>query len=242
MKILQSVKKFFEKTFFHPKWRCVCCGKEIFNEEAYCNECLQNLPYIKEKFCNHCGRQTIDNEEYCSTCKNILVSIDKSRSVFNYKPPINKLILKAKYHGDKYLLKIFAEELEKLYLKNEFKVDALCYVPMTKKAKRKRTYNQAEILCRELASKINFPVVDCLEKRIETQKQAKLDRAGRLKNLENAFFVTDRKAVKGKSLLLVDDVTTTGSTAEAVAYKLKKAGASKIYLLTVASVEPIDKY
>ncbi len=242
MRVWQFVKKLFEKAFFYPKWCCVSCGKEIFNDKAFCDDCQQNLPYIKDKFCNHCGRKTIENEEYCSTCKNVVVSIDKGRSAFNYRPPISKLILKAKYHGDKYLFKVFSSELEKVYFENNFNVDYFTFVPMTNKSKRKRGYNQSEIMCRELSNKIGIPVLDCIEKRLETLNQAKLDRAGRLKNLQNAFHVINRKFVKEKAILLVDDVTTTGSTAQAIAYKLKRAGASKVYLLTVASVEPIDKF
>ena len=76
----------------------------------------------------------------------------------------------------------------------------------------------------------------------ETKRQATLSRDDRLKNLKGAFRVKNKKEIKDKTVLIVDDVTTTGATGEAVAEKLKKAGAKAVYLLTVASLPPKDKY
>ena len=237
-----KLKDFFKKYFFNPSWRCLSCNKEIFTEDYFCADCAKTLPYVKPPICNHCGRAVIGEEEYCSTCKNILVDIDKSRSVFNYKDTVAKLIKRAKYNGKRFILDYFACELANLYVKENFAVDYITYVPMTKKALRKRGYNQSQYLANGVGNKVGVPVIDCLAKTKETVRQAKLTRNERLKNLQGAFSVTMRKEVKGKSILLIDDVTTTGSTAQVIAHRLKRAGASKVYVLTVASVPPIENY
>ncbi len=233
--------KALKKYLYNPKWRCLACGREIF-EDDFCDECLKTLPYNDGVICNHCGRAVVGAENYCSTCKGILVALDKCRSVFVYKSPISGLIKKMKYDNKKYLVDIFAEHLSKIYFKNYFNADGLTFVPMTKKAKRNRGYNQSELLAEKVAEKTGVPVLDCLIKVKETERQAKLGRVERIKNLIDAFRVADKKAVKDKSIVIVDDVSTTGATAEALAEKLKKAGAKNVSLITIASVPPIDNY
>lgn len=242
MKLFGVVRDFIKKTFYYPKWRCICCGKEVFNDEYDCGDCKKSLPFIEGAICSHCGRKVIASEAYCSTCKNKLTATDKARSVFNYEKPVNSLLKRAKYENAKYLLSFFAEYMTSAYFKNYFNSDALCFVPMTDKSFRKRGYNQSKILAEEISQKIGVPVIDVIDKVIETKRQAKLSADQRRKNLLTAFRITDRKLVKGKNLLIIDDVTTTGSTAEAIAIKLKKAGAKTVSLLTAASVPPLDNY
>lgn len=242
MGIINFLAKFFHKYLYYPKWKCICCGKEIFDNQLFCDQCKDKLPFIVGSICNHCGRKTLQSETYCSTCKNIIISVDKCRSVFEYKGPIVKLILQSKYYGQKYLLKIFAKYLAEAYWKNYFNADFLCYVPMNKSAQKERGYNQSEILCRELSKIINVPTIDCLERKKKVKRQAQLDRKARLNNLKDVFSVKSRKSVKDKVILCIDDVTTTGATSQAIAEKLKQANAQKVYFLTIASVAPRDGY
>lgn len=242
MDFLGDLSSFIKKFFFNPKWRCNQCGKEIFEEGYFCEECYENLPFNNEFICNHCGRKVKGKEDYCSTCKNVLTSIDKGRSVFNYEGQIRKLITLAKYNGRKFLFQAFAKEMSELYLKNNFNADLLCFVPATDKSLKKRGYNQSKILAELLSERIGVPISECLIKTEETPRQAKLNRSQRMKNLQGVFRVNNKKQIKDKTIVLVDDVTTTGSTAEIVASVLKKAGAKTVYLLTVASVPPKDGY
>lgn len=233
----------FEKAFFNSKWKCLLCGEEIFDEsKSFCEKCEQGLPFNDGAICAHCGRKVIVSETYCSTCKGVLTSLDMCRSCFNYEKPISKLIQDLKYHNKRYLADYFSERLSLLYFKNYFNADAFVFVPMTKKALRKRGYNQSEILARKVSEKTNVPVLDCIVKTKDTKRQATLTRVERLKNLDNAFKIIDKKAVKDKSLVLVDDVSTTGATAQTIAHRLKRAGALKVYLITVASTPPKEKY
>lgn len=242
MRFKELFSKFLDKYFYNPKWRCVICGKEIFEDKYVCEECEKELPFNNGAICDHCGRKVISFENYCSTCKGILVSLDTCRSVYSYEKPISGLIKKAKYNDARYLLEFFAQDLANIYLQNYFNADYLTFVPMTEKAERKRGYNQSKILCEAVSKKTGVPIVDCLKKVEETKRQATLNRKERLKNLEKAFRVYNRKLLKDKKIVIVDDVTTTGATAEIIASRLKKAGAKQVFLITVASTPPIDKY
>ncbi|MBE5737242.1 MAG: ComF family protein [Clostridiales bacterium] len=238
----KKISKKFTDYFFNPNWRCLNCGREVFEGQEFCEECLKTLPYNDGAICDHCGRKLVVFSNYCSTCKGKLVDLDKCRSVFNYAPPINKLIKHAKYDNAKYLLDYFAKQLSNLYFQSYFNADYLTFVPMTKKAEKRRGYNQSKLLAEKLCERINVQVLDCLVKTKETKRQATLTANERRKNLTDAFKVVDKKSIKGKSVLIVDDVTTTGATAQILAQKLKGVGATNVYLITVASVPPFDKY
>ena len=242
MSFIKKIKNFIAELFFNARWRCNVCGKEIFDGKYFCQECESKLPFNDGIICAHCGRKTIAPESYCSTCKEKLVALDKCRSAFVYDGEIAKLIKKAKFGGKRYILEIFSSYLSNCYFKHYFNSDVIVYVPMTKKALRKRGYNQSQILAQLVSDKVGVPTVDCIEKIKDTKRQATLDRAQRLKNLEGAFKITSRSMIKDKSVLIIDDVTTTGSTAEVIAERLKRAGASIVNLLTVASVPPKAGY
>ena len=243
MSFREKFNAFIRKYFVNPKWRCLACGKEIFDSKEYfCTECKDNLPFNDKAICDHCGRKVLTFEDYCSTCKGVLVSLDKCRSVFNYEMPINMLIKRLKYDNARYLKDYFIEQLYLVYLKHYFNADIITCVPMTAKAFKKRGYNQSQLLAVGLAEKVNVAYMDLLEKTKETVRQVKLGRTDRLKNFLDVFKVKDKKLVKDKSVLIVDDVSTTGATGQAIAEKLKKAGAKQVFLLTVASVPPIQKY
>lgn len=242
MKLRQLISKFFRTHVFNPEWQCAVCGKENFDGGYVCAECEAKLCYNDGAICLHCGRKVLVSGSYCSTCAEHMISVDMARSVYSYEGDVRKLIKNLKYDNKRFLADYFADKLAMIYLKNYFNADFLTFIPMTEKAKKRRGYNQSEILANKVSKKIGVEVKVVLEKVKETERQAKLGRKERLKNLDGAFKVVDRKAVKGKTVVIVDDVTTTGSTAEVIASRLKRAGAERVYLITVASTPPIDKY
>lgn len=237
-----AFERFFKKYLYNPAWKCSVCGKEIFDGKYFCTECEEKFPYNNKYICSHCGRQTIAATAYCSTCSEVLTAIDRGRSVFTYEGDIPLLIMGMKYDNRRYLVDYFAEKLSFLYLQNYFNADYLTYVPMTDDAKSRRGYNQSELLAQKVSELTGVPVSHCVIKVKETKRQAKLKRKERLKNLEGAFKINDKTSVKGKTFVIIDDVSTTGATAQAVAERLKKAGAQYVYLLSVASTPPYDKY
>ena len=234
--------RIFKKHIFNADWQCLNCGREIFGKEKFCEQCLSELPVNDKYICGHCGRAVIASENYCTTCKNNLVALDKCRSYFVYEKPISTLIQRLKYSNQRFLVDYFADCLKFTYLQNYFNTDYFVYVPMTEKAEKRRGFNQSKLLAIALSKRTEIPVFDGLVKVKETKRQATLGRKDRLKNLHDCFRVQNKKDAVGKTFVIVDDVTTTGATAEVIAERLKKAGAKTVYLITVASTPPIDKY
>lgn len=242
MQILQRIKSFFKKYILNDKWRCLNCGKEIFNDARFCDECYKILPFNDHAICDHCGREVLAFTNYCLTCKERLLSIDKGRSVFTYAKPISTMIKKLKYGNHRYIAEYFIEVLSFTYLKNYFNADLITYVPMTEKALRRRGYNQSQILAKGVSERVNVKLFEGIVKIKDTERQATLKKDERLKNLIGAFKINEKREIKGKVVVIIDDVTTTGATAEAIASCLKKAGAKIVYLITVASLPSKDKY
>lgn len=242
MGLIGFIKKFLNKNAFNPKWKCLVCGKEIFDGGNFCSDCKAKLPFNDKSICDHCGRELTVPQSYCTTCKGELLSTDFMRSAFSYKPPISSLIKDLKYFNKRYLAIAFSEYLADIYFKNFITADYITCVPMTENAYRKRGFNQSELMAKGVAEKVGVPYANLLYKKNETQRQAKLDKAQRLRNLKDAFRVISKPQVKGKTIVIIDDVATTGATGEAVASKLKSAGAEKVILLTVASVPPKNGY
>jgi len=220
---------------------CNNCFREIFGgegigESLFCPDCYAHLPFNGKSICAHCGRSTLEPVKFCDDCTGIEWTYHSARSPFYYAMPVDKLIRAQKYGGRRYLAEVFSPFLAETFLKSFSEADALVFVPMTKKAIKKRGYNQSELLARQLSKRVGLPVLDVMEKKADTTRQAKLTRSERLMNLKGIFSVTDKAAVRDKRVVVVDDVLTTGATAESMAYSLKKAGAKCIYVLTVASV------
>jgi ComF family protein len=116
--------------------------------------------------------------------------------------------------------------------------EAVVFTPMTKERESERGYNQAEILADEFCKIVGLPILkEALVKTKETARQATISTAKqRRENLNGSFKVVNKSAVKGKNILLIDDVMTTGATVEILCELLKKAGAQSVTVLTVASV------
>lgn len=238
---MQKIKDFFNKTIeylFPLKHTCNSCGREIFNDQYFCEECEKQIVYNDKIICNHCGRKSFNFEEYCSSCSGRETYYEKARSVYVYAPPISTLIARLKYAKKKYLAKIFAQKMALVYYSNFFNCEGVVFTPMTKDRESARGYNQAKVLAQEFCKITKLDLIDgALIKTKETPRQATISKAKeRRENLKGSFKVDGYEKVKGKTLLLIDDVMTTGATVEIICETLLKAGATKVFVLTVASV------
>ena len=229
--------KFFNwlsEQIFPENYTCEICGCEIFDGKRLCAECAKTVTFNDGETCPVCGRKT-ESSSLCLECKALAPSYEKAVSAIVYKDGGAKLVHKFK-NGGAYLKEYFADLLKD---KCECFTDAdcICFVPMTSKAERNRGYNQAELLAKSLSERLNIPLLkDGLSKVKATEPQKSLKRYERENNLKGCFKA-ERKAVKDKTILLIDDVLTTGATAEMICTELKRKGAKKVYLATVASVE-----
>ena len=222
---------------------CHCCGADqaASDKMPLCENCLNGLVEPGPHVCARCGINLPDGGNYCYSCRGSKAGGFKCsiiRSALVFTPELRGLVHGFKYSGRVYLQKFLAEKMREAFDKTpEFQtVDVICPVPLHALKLRKRGYNQSALLAQILARDKNIFYGDkILERNKNTSVQAKLKKAERIKNVENAFVC--RADVKGKTILLIDDVATTGSTLEACAAALKTAKAKKVYALTLAREE-----
>ncbi len=225
-----------EKLLFDPSLTCAACGAELFGEEPFCPHCLKTLPFNSGSVCSKCGRKTGGDYPVCLECKARMPVYDRARSVFSYEGEVVRLIKKLKT-GGKYLGKIFGECMAKIAEKEFSACDFAVFVPMTEKAEKKRGYNQSRLLAEEVCAAAGIPLEgEVLVKTRETGEQKWLSKKERAHNLAGSFRVHERKKCRDKRILVIDDVMTTGATANAIASSLRAAGAKEVCLLTAASV------
>ncbi len=218
---------------FVNDYKCIICNREIVKNSRYsmCNSCLKKLPYITHS-CNVCGG-SIKQGNLCLNCKHTLPSVTKNISVFDYSAPLDNLVYGLKYGNKKYLAKYLSNLMVDKFLESKLDIDFIIPVPMHKVRLTERGYNQAELLCISFKD-VKLEIKDNIVERIvNTVSQASLPREKRLVNLTNVFKITDKKSVKNKNILIIDDVYTTGTTVSEIAKVLMKAGAKKVYSLTL---------
>ncbi len=218
---------------FPKKFTCLACKKEIKEGDILCDECRKDFVMIKsDRACKRCGQEIFGEGDYCMDCKNKDVEFERNYAVFAYKGGVRRIIHRLKFGGGKYLVDFLGECLERKYKDIEEEIDLITFVPMTKKDLRKRGYNQSKLLAEYLSKKTGIDVVDVIEKRKQTKQQVGLNFKKRRENLRGCFAPTAK--LIGKTVLVVDDVCTTGATLSEIARVLKKAGAKRVITLTLA--------
>lgn len=176
----------------------------------------------------------------CLECKRELPVYTAARSAFVYGGEIVGLVRRFKT-GAKYLARTFARETEPVFRAEYDFSDFIVSVPMSGESLRRRGYNQSALLADELSVRLGIEHrAAALVKTRDTAAQKFLTLGEREKNLTGSFRVHERKACEGKTILLVDDVLTTGATANAVSRVLFAAHAARVLVLTVASVPQRD--
>ncbi len=226
-----SVLREITETLFPSDIKCAICGREIVpTRYGLCDECKLE---INNNYCLRCGRHKVGIGDYCGECSELVLYFDEARSAVNYDGNAKVLVRRLKFGNAAYLAHMFVQHMLDIILVSDWDIDCVTYVPLHKSGKKKRGYNQAELIARELAEKIDIRCEDLLDKVKSTPNQAKLNRDMRLENPKGAFAV---KQIPPEHVLLIDDVLTTGSTASECSRVLKKAGAKVVYVLTFASV------
>lgn len=220
---------------FAPTSRCLNCGKDVFDETGFCADCAKDVVFNNGKTCKRCGVGIDGAEDYCGNCAFDKVYFDKAYSVFSYEGAVQKAILSMKFNNMGLYAKVFAKYLVFLSEKYKLEYDLVTFTPMSVKAKRKRRYNQAQLLAGYFCDILDKDAlcVETIVKTKETTAQEQLSRTERKTNLVGAYKIN--ADVKGKRVLVIDDVKTTGATLNECAKVLKNAGATTVIGLTVAS-------
>lgn len=201
-----------------------------------CREKLEKLT-IRQPKCMQCGKPVrYKEQEYCHDCAHTHHYYDRGVGLWLHKEPVNTSIYQFKYHNQRVFGSYYAKEILKQHEKliRSWNPNLIIPIPLHKKRRRKRGYNQAEILARELGNLLAIPVdTDVLQRIRYTDPQKMLDHKKRRRNLQRAFAV--KKSMENvRSVVLIDDIYTTGSTIDAAAKALKERGVLKVYFLTIS--------
>ncbi len=224
--------------------RCIFCRKllPLNTSQSVCRECMNSLPFVLAyPRCRRCGRPVLAGEKLCQHCKDDKTSPYLGISApYLYEEPVRSAILRFKRERYRGYAQLFAEHI-KVLLSHDCPgrvFDLVVSAPPRRKRMRKEGYDQAAQLGKTLAKKLGIPYLpSVLCQREHREKQSSLSREERHSNILGNIKVVKAKAVLGKRILLVDDVTTTGATLKEAAKMLRKAGAKEIYCATAAIVE-----
>ena len=217
---------------------CVNCKK--FGDYL-CTDCFARLSFDTKNICLPCGKPSYNGITH-PVCEGRYV-VEGSFTGVVFNSISKKLIYQFKYKPHLSSLSLFIGDLfyESLIQNEEFNkiIDLqLIFVPipLSSAKLRKRGYNQAEILAKNLSKKLSFSIVNCLERVKETKSQFELNKEERRKNMAGAFRLKKefKDYIKNKNILLVDDVLTTGATMSEAGKILKKSGAKKVWALAFA--------
>jgi len=239
MLINHSIRLGSTKTHFSV-WRLldwiyppVCCGCGKIGFEI-CPDCFSRIDLLESvRTCQCCGK-AIKRNSLCRECASEPPSFTQLKSWGVYSDVLQKIVTRIKYKRGFGLVEYLTQPLVDMIANWKISVDMLVPVPLGQQRLRSRGYNQTALFAKPLAQKLHIPYYPQALTRIkETQSQVGLHAAERRKNLAGAFRA-NQDCCKDKTVLLVDDIATTGSTLNECSNALEQAGANKIYCFTVA--------
>lgn len=229
------MKEILREALYPRGIKCIVCDAELRESSRFelCDKC--KLPH-NDNFCTVCGRGILSQNAVCDTCKQNTYAFAAARSSCRYTDAAATLVHRLKFREAKYLAPVLAEHMADTFFKTDWQPNVVTFVPMHKSRQRMRGYNQSALLAREVAERVRLPFAQALVKAKKTKSLVGVSGKLRAQIVKDSFAVNKDVPLDGKTVLLVDDVLTTGATASECARMLRKAGAEKVYVLTFASV------
>jgi ComF family protein len=218
--------------------QCLLCNEAADDATPICIGCEADLPWLGDH-CQTCALPLPAAGLTCGQCLQHPPAFEQVIAPWTYGFPIDSLITRFKHNAKwpfgRLLGELLAQSLHHRFDEALERPDALLPVPLASKRLRQRGFNQAAMLARWLSASLDIPCDDQSLKRIQdTSAQQDLNADARKKNLRNAFALVADAPIKGRHLALVDDVLTTGATAQALARLLMDAGAARVDVYCLA--------
>ncbi|HOK04167.1 MAG TPA: ComF family protein [Victivallales bacterium] len=217
---------------------CYLCKNKKNISAKLCPDCREKIPIIKEPICPGCGGENDGILELCPKClKEDPRPWSQAIAISNYINPIDQIIKDFKYNGKTYYAKLLGELASEILIQRKVRADYIVPIPLHWTRQFIRGYNQSQLIADVISIKTKIPILNLLKRVKKTPKQANLSREERKKNLNNAFKLNDFKRAKFKigTIVLFDDVLTTGSTLESAALTILDANiCEKINILVIA--------
>jgi ComF family protein len=224
------------------------CGKyKLFNREPICHECWAKATPIKDPVCKKCGlpiesmdQSGLEGPYLCSICRQREWAFDMARAGFVFDGPVRDAGHMLKYHGHfrigAWLGKKMSERLRSTFYHKENEEAVLIVpVPLSPDRLKDREFNHSFTLAEPISRAFGFPInTSILQRRSGLRPQVGLTPKERWSNVRGAFSIKGSELIKGKRIILVDDVLTTGATSNECARVLKKSGAAKVEVLVLA--------
>ncbi len=227
----------------YPK-KCHICLDFLDDSETklpdVCDNCFTSFPALTHPFCSICGvpfASKVEEDHLCEKCIRTRPFYDELRAPYLYEDKIMEAIHRLKYSGKSYLAKSMGRILADFLKERISDIEGMIMipVPLHKRKLRQRGFNQSVLLVKSISRLLNLETDYFTLMRIRyTETQTGLSLEERRKNVKGAFEVTDNTVLKGKSVILVDDVATTGNTINECARVLKKAGCERVVGLTLS--------
>lgn len=216
--------------------RCpVCGGVAMPKGRLICPACLKQLSFVSSPACMKCGKEIGSREqEYCADCIRRKKSFTRGFALLNYDSRAAASMAAVKYHNKREYLDFYARAAV-LRFKKQFRqagIQVIVPVPVHASRLKTRGFNQAAVLAEKLSAELGIPWEELLIRVKKTDPQKSLGSAERLKNLRGAFEA-EQEAGKWERVLLVDDIYTTGSTAEICSRALLKTGVKQVFVFAV---------
>ncbi len=228
MKIYDKITRLISDCFFGRK--CAVCNKPIALLTDYCPDCEVQLKRVPKELNE--GWSRLSGVKILPKVKTYL---DGYAAPFYYLLGSEALILNYKLKKRSELSHIISDEMFEVYksVYSGISFDFICAVPMRKVDLRTKGFDHTEVLSEKLSEKCNIDYIPALKQIKDKLPQHELSAALRIKNVRNIYSVCDDVSVLNKTILLVDDICTTGSSINEAARTLKRAGAKKVYCLVV---------
>lgn len=222
----------FASSILFPN-RCIFCNEPIDPFADYCESCGKSVPFIKGEICTHCGAAIDD----CECNKKKSVYYDKVAAPLYYEGDVKSCIHRFKFKDERLTAKPLARLMSKTLKENfdDINFDLVTYIPMYKSKERKRGFNQSRLLAKEISKLCGIPFADkLLVKLYNTDNQHDCSALERTGNLIGVFDVDQAYDLKGKTVLLIDDVKTSGATLNECGKMLYLNDVKSVICLTAA--------
>ncbi|MDO4295929.1 MAG: ComF family protein [bacterium] len=222
--------------FLYPRCCPVCDEIVLPKGDKICPDCLKKLHFVHSPTCKCCGKEVLSQrQEYCLDCQRHPKSFREAFALINYEETARHSMAAIKYKNKAEYLDCYAKLICAKHRETFKRLSPaiLIPVPIHPKRYRERGFNQAELLARKIAAQTGMPVRSDILIRTKNTKPLKEMTPSQRKTTLKAAFCCTKKCNEQVRVILVDDIYTTGATAEACTQSLKLAGATEVYVLTI---------
>jgi len=223
--------------FIFPSRCAFCKGFLLWEEHYICQGCWQKLDLTISPYCPRCGNPHWEDGQVCFQCQGRDYYFDSAMSVGWYEGVLKTAINLYKYKGKRQLAGPLGQLLISYWeiKRRNYSIDLIIPIPLHRRKRREREYNQSELLARRLGNYFKIPISCYNLVRVSYRlPQVGLSYRERWENVKGIFRVKNPWELSGKKILLIDDVYTTGATSNECSRILREAGAEKIWVLTLA--------